>query len=247
MVATPLAGRRVLVPRGGELGEWLAAQLRMLGAKPTVAPLIAFAPPSDSAPLARAREGLAQACYDWLVVTSATTVDVLGDSLVHIPDSTRVAAVGDATATALRAHGCRVDFVPREEQSATGLLREWPGDGGRVLLPQSEIAADTLERGLGALGCEVVAVAAYTTRGVLMDEEVRRRVSEGAIDAVLLTSGSMARELAAQCAPLPESTLVVCLGVPTASAAATAGLSVAAVARRNDREALIEALVELNP
>lgn len=245
MSGLPLAGRRVLVPRGGEFGERLATRLRTLGAEPVIAPLIEFSPPDDTSALDAALERLSRGAYDWLAITSATTVDALGDALAHVPGSTRVAAVGTATAEALRDRGVTVDFVPSGDHSAAGLLAEWPSGGASALLPQSEIAARTLADGLSARGLAVDVVTAYRTRGVAIDEGVRDRLWTGTIDAVLLTSGSTARQLKAQCAPILSTTAIVCIGASTAEAAASAGLHVTAVAERSDGESLIDALVDL--
>ena len=75
--AKPLAGWRVLVPRGGPWGDSVAATLRTQGAVPVIAPLINFAPTNDQAELEQSLADLAAGTFDWLTVTSATTVDVL--------------------------------------------------------------------------------------------------------------------------------------------------------------------------
>src|SRR5690606_12783059 len=115
-LAQSLAGVRVLVPRAGEWGASTAALLRAEGAEPLIVPLIAFAPPSDPVALAAATTRLAEGEYDWVVFTSATSVSALagatgaraddlaalapdqGSPLIPVPPTTRVAAVGEATA-----------------------------------------------------------------------------------------------------------------------------------------------------
>src|SRR5688500_7651370 len=64
----PLAGWRVLVPRGGPWGDGVAANLRHQGATPVVAPLINFAPTNDQAALDAALADLASGSFDWLTV-----------------------------------------------------------------------------------------------------------------------------------------------------------------------------------
>ena len=81
----PLAGWRVLVPRGGPWGDGVAATLRHQGATPVVAPLINFAPTNDQATLDQALADLEAGAFDWLTVTSATTVDVLFAHRATIP------------------------------------------------------------------------------------------------------------------------------------------------------------------
>src|SRR5690606_41484280 len=73
----PFSGRRVLVPRGGKWGESVAATLRGYGGIPVIAPLINFASTDDPTTLANALHELQDGQFAWLVVTSATTVDVL--------------------------------------------------------------------------------------------------------------------------------------------------------------------------
>ena len=70
--AKPLAGRRVLVPRGGPWGDSVAASLRRRGAVPVIAPLINFAPSNDAATLEQALHDLQSGRFDWLL------------SLIHI-------------------------------------------------------------------------------------------------------------------------------------------------------------------
>jgi len=91
----------VLVPRGGKWGDDVAATLRESGAIPVIAPLINFASADDAPALAEALDRLQAGAFDWVVVTSATTVDVLAGQEVRIPPGTRIAAVGETTAAAL--------------------------------------------------------------------------------------------------------------------------------------------------
>ncbi|MGN6128411.1 MAG: uroporphyrinogen-III synthase, partial [Humibacter sp.] len=101
----PLAGWRVLVPRGGPWGDSVAADIRGHGGIPVVAPMINFAPTADEHALEEALTALAAGEFDWVTITSATTVDVLSAHQARIPLHTRVAAVGETTAAALLAAG----------------------------------------------------------------------------------------------------------------------------------------------
>jgi len=246
MAAKPLAGWRVLVPRGGKWGDSIAATLRSYGAVPVIAPMINFASADDGAALAEAFGELRDGQYDWLVVTSATTVDVLVGQNVTIPPSTKIAAVGETTAAALALAGYRSDFVPTGDNSARGLVKEWPESeiSGRVLVPQSDIAEPNLVSGLGKLGLQVRFVAAYRTIGVDVTEHVKTDVASGRIGAILVSSGSVARQIAAQLAPLPATTIVACIGPRTAFDARAAGLSVDVIAEDRSADALVAALVE---
>ncbi len=242
----PLQGWRVLVPRGGKWGDGVAADLRSFGAVPVVAPMINFASAENPIELSDALKRLERGTFDWLVITSATTVDVLMSQQVTIPPNTRLAAVGETTGAALTLAGYQVDFVPETDNSARGLVKEWPvpAIGGRVLIPQSDIAEPTLVAGLAALGLEVEYVAAYRTVGVPVSEHVAADVASGRIRAVLITSGSVARQVQAQLAPLPEDTVVAAIGPRTAFDARAAGLAVHVIAEFRSAGSLVEGLVE---
>ena len=242
----PLTGWHVLVPRGGRWGDTVAATLRGHGAVAVVAPLINFESTENAQVLANALYDLQDGQYEWLVVTSATTVDILMSQSVRVPSSTRIAAVGETTAAALSLAGFRVDFVPEVDNSARGLVKEWPSTdiSGRVLVPQSDIAEPILVSGLTALGLAVEFVSAYRTVGVPVADHVKTDIASGRIGAVLVTSGSVARQVAEQLAPLPEGTIVACIGPRTAFDARAAGLSVDVIAEFRTADSLVEALIE---
>jgi uroporphyrinogen-III synthase len=242
----PLAGWRVLVPRGGKWGDGVAADLRSYGAIPVIAPMINFASADDAQGLANALYELQDGQFDWIVITSATTVDVLVSQGISVPTKTKIAAVGETTAAAIALAGRPADFVPEGDNSARGLVKEWPRAeiSGRVLIPQSEVAEPTLVSGLGDLGLEVQFVSAYRTVGVPVADPVRADVATGRIRAVLVSSGSVARQIAAQLAPLPEDTVVACIGPRTAYDARAAGLRVDVIAETRSAESLVAALAE---
>ena len=244
--AKPLVGWRVLVPRGGKWGDGVSATLRRYGAVPVIAPLINFASAEDPTRLGHALQELGAGAYDWLVVTSATTVDVLVSQGTRVPETTRIAAVGETTGAALQLAGYRVDFVPRADNSARGLVKEWPASEirGRVLIPQSDIAEPTLVAGLEQLGFAVEFVTAYRTVGVPVASEIRADVASGRIRGILVTSGSVARQIATQLAPLPEGTVIACIGPRTAFDARAAGLTVHVIAEERSADALVDALAD---
>jgi uroporphyrinogen-III synthase len=242
----PLGGWRVLVPRGGKWGDSVAATLRSYGAVPVIAPMINFASAENPMMLSDALKRLKRGDFDWLVITSATTVDVLISQQVAVPSTTRIAAVGETTSAALALAGYQVDFVPESDNSARGLVKEWPASEivGRVLIPQSDIAEPTLVAGLATLGLDVEFVAAYRTVGVPVSEHVAADVASGRIRAVLLTSGSVARQVQSQLSPLPEETIVAAIGPRTAFDARAAGITVHLIAESRSAISLVEGLVE---
>lgn len=241
----PLSGWRVLVPRGGPWGDGVAASLRRQGAHPVIAPLINFAPTNDQATLDQALADLAAGAFDWLTVTSATTVDVLYAYRAVIPESTRVAAVGETTAAALLAVGYRVDLVPDSDNSAAGMAEQMiaietePLD---ILTLRSEIAKPVLTRMLSDAGHRVRSVVAYRTVGVPVTDKIVADVRSGRINAILVTSGSVAEQVHLQFPDVPDTTLIAAIGPRTAKDARRAGLSVDVVADEQTVDALISAV-----
>lgn len=213
-----------------------------------VAAMINFAPSNDPATLSTALARLADGAFDWITVTSATTVDVLSAQSAVIPAATRVAAVGETTAAALAAAGYRVDLVPSEDNSARGLLAEWEAATQgvvplRILTLRSEIAKPLLTEGLRRIGHQVESVVAYRTVGVPVSEKVVADVAEGRIHAILVTSGSVAEQVQKQLGPVPEGTLVAAIGPQTAKDARQYGLRVDVIADDRSASSLIDAVV----
>jgi len=171
-------------------------------------------------------------------VTSATAVRVVAGRVPRLPADVRVACVGEATARVAREAGWTVDLVP-QDTSAAGLVAAIPDDARSVLHPRSEIAAPTLVDGLRARGIDVDDPVAYRTVGT-GDEPVALAPPP---DAVLVTSGSVAREIARRMSPLDPRTLVACIGPGTADDTRAAGLPVHVVAGSRSAEALLDAVV----
>ena len=166
----PLSGTRVLVTRSPERSAALVQALARAGATPVLLPLIDFERAPDQHALDVACDALAAGAFDWLVVSSATTVHVLMEKAAErglelgrlVPQATRIGAIGPATRRILESQGLAVELTPTGEQSAAGFLEAWTGRG-RVLLPQADIAAATLADGLAHRGSDVTAVTAYRT------------------------------------------------------------------------------------
>ena len=233
----------MLVPRGGGWGTRVAESARARGLEPVVVPLITDEPPADTGPLdaaiAQLRAAAAARMGPWLVVTSATTVRVLVGRMAGLPSGVRVAAVGTATARAARAAGWPVELVP-DDASAAGLVAALPDTDSLVVHPRSDLAAPTLVDGLRERDILVVDVVAYRTVGT-GDGPI---TLDPAPDVVLVTSGSVAREVARRLTPLDPRTRIACIGPGTATETREAGLPVHVVAAERSAESLLDAVVE---
>lgn len=241
----PLGGRRILIPRGGPWGNALASDLRALGATSVVAPMTNFVVTEDAEALAKAIDDLGAGKFDWVTFTSGTTVDVVSAYRAVIPATTKVAAVGDTTAAALEAAGYRADLVPSDDNTAHGLLLEWnEATGGviplRILTLRSESSVPVLTKGLIRIGHDVSSIAAYRTVGVDVDPSVVDAVRTGAFDILLVTSGSVAEQVAQQFGAIPPNTLLAAIGPLTAKDTRALGLRVDTVLPIDHDELLAE-------
>ena len=249
----PLHGLRVLVPRAEGRGEGMAVRLRALGAEPLVRPMIAYAPPTDEASLADALARLEAGVYEWLLLTSARAVEVVAEQLgaraPHLGQrvSLKLGAVGPATAAACRAllHA-EPAAVPERFLGVELAAAMGDATGRRVLLPNAEGARPDLEDQLRANGALVERVVAYRTVPAPGGPELAALLAEGALDALLFTSGSTARCFAELVGPagvaVARSLIIACIGPSTAAVCHELGLEPAVVAAVSSEDGLVDAL-----
>ncbi len=252
MTLPSFQGVRVIVPVT-ERRRALAERLAAAGAVVDEVQFIAIARPADPEPLTRATLEWCDGRYDWLAVTSRNAVLAMraiaeehGRSLPEPQPRCRVATVGEATQQICADSGLEVSLVPEGRQTALGIAKEFPEGSGRVLAPVGNLAAPTLERGISRKGWTVDSVEAYrTVDGPGASADTVAAVRAGSVDAVLLTSGSVAERFASQCAPVPESTMMVAIGETTAAAARQAGLRVDAVSSAPSYDGIADALASV--
>ncbi|GAA1606522.1 uroporphyrinogen-III synthase [Leucobacter chromiireducens] len=263
-VLPPLTGLRILIPRSAESAHVTAREVRRRGGVPVVLPLITSAPPADTAPLTAAIERWHRGAYAWLAVTSAAGAAALRAARVRPVAGSRIAAVGPATAQALVEAGLTPDLIPPHEYTGRGLgealsatLSADPSTGApqstdsrsgttaeppRVLLPVAAGAGHDFERALAAAGERADRVTAYRTVPTERHAGAERAALDSGIDAILVTSGSVARELAVRCQPLPPAARIVAIGPPTARALAELGIRPHLVATSHTVPGMLNAL-----
>lgn len=149
---------RVLLPRGGTWASEVTERLRESGHEAVVVPLVRVEPAADQRAFGEVRDQIAAGAFEWLVVTSPNAVK----ALPIVPFSTKIAAVGNVAAQAVRERGLPVAFIPRR-QSAEGLADEWPAREGTVAWPHAADSSPTLRQALEAKGMRVTDVIAYQT------------------------------------------------------------------------------------
>jgi uroporphyrinogen-III synthase len=295
----PLQGKRILVTRASKQAGALSDRLRKLGAIPVEFPIIQIAPPEDWAPLDDALKRLcacsppiyrgeflihqgtseareAQSYYTWLVFTSANGVNICFDRLNTLAYNTnnignvRVAAIGPATAQALRHHGVEPDLVPDDyiaEGVAAALIEDARRhkeslEGKHILILRAAESRKVLVEKLQRAGAIVEEVAAYRTRGAVIDDEqgheVLRLLQAHQLDILTFASSSTVRHFVqwlADCAPgaavSPIALVthnpqlkIACIGPITSQTARELGLDVQIEASEFTIDGLVEAIVQ---
>jgi len=203
-----------------------------------------------------------QAGVRWAAVGPATrrALETLGVRVGVEPDDHSaaglVAAFTDMASSPGGALVDRVDIITYEnaghaESSGSLVSASSISDGdrgtpkpARVLVPQGDLASGTLVDGLRGLGFDVHVVVAYRTVPCDLPAGVRDAWANGEIDAIVLTAGSAARQVAKQVGPRPD-VAGIAIGEPTAAAARAVGLRVDAVANEATDDALIWAVVSV--
>ncbi|QBR92526.1 uroporphyrinogen-III synthase [Nocardioides euryhalodurans] len=253
----PLFGWRVLVPRTKEQAGSLTSRLRGYGAVPEEVPTISVEPPRNPQQMDKAVRGLVEGRYEWIAFTSVNAVKAVREKFEEYGLDARafsglkIAAVGDKTAQAIASWGLRADLVPSGEQSAAGLLADWPPYDevldpiNRVFLPRADIATENLVAGLIDLGWECDDVTAYrTVRATPPPAPTRDAIKTGKFDAVVFTSSSTVRNLVGIAGKPHPSTVIAVIGPATAKTAEEHGLRVDVLAPKPDVEVLVDALAD---
>jgi uroporphyrinogen III methyltransferase/synthase len=253
----PLFGWNVLVPRTKEQSGATISRLASYGATAEVVPTISVEPPRTPQQMERAVKGLVTGRYEWIGFTSVNAVKAVREKFEEFGLDARafaglkIAAVGGVTAEALHEWGIVPDLVPSGEQSANGLLADWPPFDevldpiNRVFLPRADIATDTLVAGLQDMGWEVDDVTAYrTVRAAHPAAHIREAIKGGQFDAAVFTSSSTVRNLVGIAGKPHPSTVIACIGPATAKTAEEHGLRVDVLAPEASSDALVDALAD---
>lgn len=240
---------RVLVTRPAEQAAELDRLLRAAGIEAVCVPTVAIDTDSAASDLGAALGRLDGAA--WLVITSRNGAQAVAHCLAEgnrsVPPSTRVAAVGPATAMVLTASGIPVDHVP--EEFLTVAIAGGLGDlvGRRVVLARADTATPQLRDALVARGARVEEVVAYrTVEGPPAGREALHAALERGLDGIAFTSGSTVRGLLRLASAFDrvraQRLPAFCIGPVTAEVARHSRFEVAAVASPHTAEALAEAM-----
>jgi len=250
----PLFGQRIVVTRPRDEAVRAASSLEALGAEALIAPTVEILPLESYAQLDQTIDHLSR--YHWAVFTSSNGVQAFFDRLEAVGHDLRavghlkLAAIGPATADALRRYHLRADLIPRSfrsEDLAEALVKEVKGQ--RVLLLRADRGRTILQEELGQVA-QVDQVALYRNADVAsIPEEIVRRVEEGSIDWITLTSSAITNRLHSLLGEQGRSRIgreikLASLSPVTSATATQLGWKVAAEAKEYTWAGLVEALVE---
>lgn len=272
----PLQGKRILVTRTREQASVFSERLQALGAVPVEFPTIRIVPPRDWEQLDSAlnklflEDAVERPYYDWLVFTSVNGVTIccerlitLGHTIEHMRH-VRIAAIGPATASALKRYGLTAGVVP-DEYVAEGVAAALINDaqergislvGQRVLLARAAEARKILATELQQAGALIDEVPAYYTVAVAHDDkqgqQVLRLLREQKLDMLTFTSSSTVRNFMQWLSSDEERVRLVthnphltiaCIGPITTQTARELGLNVAIEAQEFTIVGLVEAII----
>ena len=254
----PLLGQCVVITRTRTQTSQLRRMLEEQGAWVLEAPTIERVGPTPEELTAFDTTLQQLQKYHWLVLTSVGGVEALAQRLSHLRLDARMlatvklAAVGQATATALWDHlRLRADLVPtRFDADALGQVLALQGEirGKRLLLLRADLAREDLPQLLTAAGAQVKEIIAYHTRiATHLPEDVLHALQQGEVDWITCTSGSTARhlvQLLGEQRALLTGLKFASIGPVTSAAMREQGLQPTVQATPQDVPGLVTAMVQ---
>jgi uroporphyrinogen-III synthase len=249
--AVPLAGVRVLVTRPREQAGNLARLIEADGGEAFVFPALEIAPVADPSALERILARLGE--FDLAIFVSANAVrhGLARHPAPALPHGLRIAAVGEATARALRGQGVDEVLLPsaRFDSEALLALPELQAMAGRrVVIFRGEGGRELLADALRARGARVEHAECYRRVKPASDPApLLGRLRDGALDIATVTSVETLDNLLllageAGAAPLKRLPVVV-VSERIARACQAAGFAQPAlVSRAASDEAIVERL-----
>jgi uroporphyrinogen III methyltransferase/synthase len=252
----PLFGKRVLVTRPAGQDEAMLTNLEALGAEVFSQPTVVIGEPDDWRPADDAIAQLGE--FHWLVFTSANGVTWFMRRMMQKARDLRalggmnLAAIGPATANALRGFHLEPDLVPESYRSEALAAALVPAAAGKnVLLARADRGRDVLREQLEK-AARVEQVAVYSQKDVPAAEpSIKEMLAKSRIDFVTLTSSNIARSLRrmlgddANAALASGRTRIVTISPLTSATVRELGWPVAAEAAEYTADGVLAALVSL--
>jgi uroporphyrinogen III methyltransferase/synthase len=248
----PLSGLRIGITRPFRQSGELARLLRGMGAQPLPMPAIAM---TDR----RGEDvGHALASLDEYAIVAFVSANGVSSFFRALGETGRdaralagktVAAIGPATAGALRGAGITADVQARTfiaEGLVEALLEQCAVAGKRVLLVRSNLGRNTVAERLAEAGALVDQASFYETRPVRLRPYALALLSRGEIDIVTFTSASTVDGFFPQVdrAALPGTVRFASIGPETSAAIRKSGFEPSIEAAEYTAAGLAEAILQ---
>ncbi|AGN00681.1 uroporphyrinogen-III synthase [Salinarchaeum sp. Harcht-Bsk1] len=241
MTSTPTVA--VFRPDDERIDEAVTA-LTEAGLDPVADPMLAIEP-TGAIPRVEAA--------DVVIFTSKTGVELVAEAGWSPPTDATIAAIGDATETALRDAGYEVDLVP-EEYSSRGLVDALTsaierGEVESIEVARSDHGSDVLLDGLAAAGATVQETVLYELRRPADAGESTELAAEGSLDGACFTSSLTVEHFLAAAADRGleaaargglETAVVGAIGEPTAETLRERGIAVDVIPATADVDVLVD-------
>jgi uroporphyrinogen III methyltransferase / synthase len=253
----PLLGKRILVTRTRQQASILSNRLLELGAEVMELPTLEIEAFKLTAKLRTIIQNIQG--FDRIIFTSSWAAQSFFDLFFKIHDDLRalshvkIVSIGPGTGWKLNEYRLKADFQP-SLSSREGILKlarskaaEWRGKN--VLIPQSNLADDSLEKGLRKLGARVSSIVVYRNRIPKVDWQLQALEKTG-LDIVTFASSSSVEHLLTLCKrkaspavlKMIKTSKIFSIGPMTSKAVRLRGLKLHREARPYDLDGLIDAL-----
>lgn len=251
-----LQGRRIVITRPRDQGAAWRQRLESLGAGVLELPLISVRKNVDLEILAEVLGEFGS--YEWLIFTSANGVRYFFEEFIRVHTDiralglVRIAAVGEATAAAVRELHLRVELQPKKanaEELARALIERESMDSAKVLVVTGNRTREVLVDLLHEARAIVDRLVVYRNEETdLAADPVAKDFTARGADAILFASPSAAQSFfdqaaALQLAPKARRPLTGSIGPTTTAAMKQLGLPVDCEAAEATLDSLVEVLL----
>ncbi len=252
-----LSGRRIAVTRPAGSGSEWRSRLEAHGAEVVELPLIKVTKEVNLDTLAEVLQEMGS--YEWVIFTSVNGVKFFFEEFIRVHEDiralglVRIAAVGEATAAALKDLHLRVDLQPKKasgEELAKELIKRESMDSAKVLVVTGNRNRDTLVELLHEARTIVDQLPVYKTEeSDLASDPVAGEFRAKGADAILFASPSAVQSFfdqaaALKLAPKARKPLAGSIGPTTSAAMKQLGLPVDFEAAEPSLDALVAALLK---
>lgn len=245
-----LDGKTVLITRhsGNELADLLSSH----GAIVFSHPVVQIADPVDWESVDSAIRKLEN--FTWVAFVSASGIERFLARMRQLGlfaklDLTRLAAIGQQTASRLNRHGLTVQLIPKRHDSH-GLVQAFLEQpiAGSVLLVRGDRRSEVLAAGLSKAKIPFQEVVAYRSIEIGKSEpQMLTRLQRNEIDWIPITSSAIAEATVKLWGDLLRAAKLVSIGPATTAKLEALGFPPTTQAKIFDFSGIVQAMIEYNP